>query len=183
MKIKHFLFALLCIFAMPVHAELEIDVNGAMRNPMPIAMPRMITHTNPLGQLFGVGSYASKIRGVILADLERSGLFRIIDENSYIEDLSSIDQRPNFNDWRAIKAQALVQSAVSETESGQLKVEFRLWDAFTGDQLQGQSYTTTKDNWRRVAHVIADAIYEQLTGEKGYFDLFTLCHAGNVGNL
>ncbi|MBR6408863.1 MAG: Tol-Pal system protein TolB [Alphaproteobacteria bacterium] len=170
MKIKHFLFALLCIFAMPVHAELEIDVNGAMRSPMPIAMPRMITHTNPLGQLFGVGSYASKIRGVILADLERSGLFRIIDENSYIEDLSSIDQRPNFNDWRAIKAQALVQSAVSETESGQLKVEFRLWDAFTGDQLQGQSYTTTKDNWRRISHIIADDIYERLTGDKGYFD-------------
>ena len=36
--------------------------------------------------------------------------------------------------------------------------------------MKGQSFTTTKDNWRRVAHVIADAVYERLTGEKGYFD-------------
>ena len=166
MKIKHFIFAFFCLTAMPAAAELEIDINGAMREPMPIAIPQMITNTNAFGQLFGVGSYASKIRSVIAADLERSGLFRVIDEVSYIEDLTSIDQRPNFNDWRAIKAQALVQSAVKETENGQLKVEFRLWDALSGDQLQGQSYTTTKDNWRRIAHIIADDIYESSAKSK-----------------
>ena len=170
MKLKHLFFVFLCLFTLPAAAELEIDVVGAMREPMPIAIPKMITHTNALGQLFGVGSYASKIRGVVLADLERSGLFKIINEASYIEDLESIDQRPNFNDWRAIKAQALVQSAVAETDDGKLKVEFRLWDAMNGEQLQGQSYTTTKDNWRRIAHIISDDIYERLTGDKGYFD-------------
>ena len=170
MKMKYFLIGLLCLFALPLHAELEIDIVGAMREPMPIAMPKMVSNSNAFGQLFGTGSYASKIRQVILADLQRSGLFRIIDESSYIDDLSSIDQRPNFNDWRAIKAQALVQSAIKETDDGRLKVEFRLWDAFSGDQLYGQSYTTTKENWRRIAHIIADDIYERLTGDKGYFD-------------
>ncbi len=170
MKIKYWLTGLFCLLAGVAHAELEIDINGAMREPMPIAIPKMIHNTNAIGQLFGAGSYASKIRNVVLADLERSGLFRIIDETSYIEDLTSIDQRPNFNDWRAIKAQALVQSAIKETENGQLKVEFRLWDAQSGDQLQGQSYTTTKENWRRIAHIISDDIYERLTGDKGYFD-------------
>jgi len=170
MKLKHLIFGFLCFLTLPAHAELEIDINGAMREPMPIAIPKIITHSNAFGQLFGIGSYASKIRGVVVADLERSGLFRVIDEASYIEDLTSIDERPNFNDWRAIKAQALVQSALSETENGQLKVEFRLWDAFNGEQLQGQSYTTTKDNWRRIAHIISDDIYERLTGDKGYFD-------------
>ena len=170
MKIKHLLFALCCLFAMPARAELEIDINGAMREPMPIAIPQIITNSGAFGQLFGIGSYASKIHSVVEADLERSGLFRIIDSASYIEDLTSIDERPNFNDWRAIKAHALVQSALSETENGQLKIEFRLWDVLTDKQLQGQSYTTSKDNWRRIAHIIADDIYERLTGDKGYFD-------------
>jgi TolB protein len=171
MKIKY-IFALLLglICALPAHAELQIDVSGATREPMPIAFPKMIHGSNAIGQLFGVGAYARKIRDVVMADLDRSGLFRIIDESSYIEDLESIDQKPTFTDWRVLKAEALIQSAITETSDNKLKVEIRLWDVLSGDQLHGQSYTTSKDNWRRIAHIISDAIYERLTGEKGYFD-------------
>lgn len=164
MKIKYWLFLALSLFATTAKAELQIDVNGAMRDPMPIAFPEMI-HEG-----FWVGQYASKIRGVIIADLERSGLFTILPENSYIQDLKSMDEQPTFIDWKAINAQALIQSSISEIDDKNLRVEFRLWDVFAENQLKGQSFTTTKDNWRRVAHVIADAIYERLTGEKGYFD-------------
>lgn len=170
MKVKYLLFTLACIFTIPARAELEININGAMREPMPIAIPKIASDSGALGQLFGIGMYASKIRGVITADLERSGLFRIIDESSYIEDFDSINEKPNFNDWKAINSEALLQSAITETESGKLKVEFRLWDVMASTQLQGQSFTTTKENWRRLAHMIADNVYERLTGEKGYFD-------------
>ena len=37
-------------------------------------------------------------------------------------------------------------------------------------QLAGFAYTTTQQNWRRIAHIIADEIYKRITGEDGYFD-------------
>jgi TolB protein len=77
---------------------------------------------------------------------------------------------PTFQNWTAINAQALVTGAISRAPDGRLQVDFRLWDVFAGQQLTGQQFFTTPENWRRVAHIIADAIYERLTGEKGYFD-------------
>ncbi|MBE6452674.1 MAG: Tol-Pal system protein TolB [Alphaproteobacteria bacterium] len=145
-------------------AELRIDVTGAMREPMPIAFPEMI-HKG-----FFVGRYGSQIRNVVIADLERSGLFSVINERSYIQEFTSIDQEPIFIDWKALNAQALIQSSISEVDANTIRVEFRLWDVYSESQMKSQSFTTTKDNWRRVAHVMADAIYERLTGEKGYFD-------------
>ena len=165
MKLKYVLAVLLCVLtAGNARAELEIEVAGAMRDPMPVAFPEMI-HDG-----FFVGQYARRIRDVVIADLESSGLFRIINQNSYIQEFNSMDQEPNFIDWTAINAHALVQSSVAEIPGEKLRVEFRLWDVPAENQLKGQSFTTSKDNWRRVAHVIADAIYERLTGEKGYFD-------------
>ena len=163
-KIKYLLAILFGLMAAPAQAELQIDVNGAMRDPMPIAFPE-ISHDG-----FWIGQQASRIRDVVIADLERSGLFSVLPERSYIQELKDINEQPVFVDWQAINAQALIQSAISEPDDNHLKVEFRLWDVFAESQLEGKSFTTTKANWRRIAHIIADAIYERLTGEKGYFD-------------
>ena len=78
--------------------------------------------------------------------------------------------QPRFSDWRALASQALVQGEVEAQPNGQLRVAFRLWDVFGGQQMVGQAYVTQPANWRRVAHIIADAIYTQITGESGYFD-------------
>lgn len=170
MKLKYILTALFMLVALPAQAELEIDVRGAARNPMPIAIPEMLgSNSNIFSKIIGT-DYGDKIREVIAADLDRSGLFKIIPQRSYIEKFTSINQQPKFNDWVAIKAQALVQSQIVEEQNGDIQVNFRLWDVVSSQQLLGKSFTTKKDNWRRIAHVVADAIYERLTGEKGYFN-------------
>lgn len=170
MKLKYLFAALLTLIISPAHAELEIDVRGATRNPMPVAIPEMIGNNgNFFTKIIG-NDYGDKVRQVLAADLDRSGLFKILPDNSYIETLNSIDQQPKFVNWQAIKAQALVQSQIVELPGEKIRVDFRLWDVASEQQLIGKSFTTTKNNWRRIAHVVADAIYERLTGDKGYFN-------------
>ena len=77
---------------------------------------------------------------------------------------------PRFGDWRIINAQALITGQATLLEDGRLQVSFRLWDVFAQRQMAGQQYTTSPDNWRRIGHIISDAIYKRLTGEDGYFD-------------
>jgi hypothetical protein len=144
-------------------AVLKLDVTQGNVQPVPIAIPEFIavaTQDPALGR---------NISQIIGANLQRSGLFAPIDPAAFIEKFTTIDTLPRFPDWRLINAQALVTGRVTQGE-GRLKAEFRLWDVFAGQQLHGQQYTTTADNWRRIAHIISDAIYERLTGDKGYFD-------------
>jgi TolB protein len=148
----------------PALAVLRLEVNEGNIQPIPIAIPDL------LGSGPADGEFARSISQVITADLRRSGLFAPIDPAAYIERIVNTDAVPRFADWRVINAQALVTGRLTRQTDGRLKSEFRLWDVFAGQQLIGQQYFTTPDNWRRVAHIISDAIYERLTGEKGYFD-------------
>ncbi len=110
------------------------------------------------------------IAKVIAADLKRSGLFQPLDPSTFTQRITNPDQQPGFADWRVINAQALVTGSIDRQADGRLRAEFRLWDVFAGQQMAGQQLLLQPDNWRRIAHIIADAIYERLTGEKGYFD-------------
>jgi TolB protein len=148
----------------PVRAELRIDITSGKVEPMPIALP-------PLpGSAANESQAGRDIAGVVSADLERSGLFRPLDPRSFIQNISVSDAQPRFPDWRQINAQALVTGSVKTQGDGRLRVEFRLWDIFAEQQLAGFGYTTTQQNWRRIAHIIADEIYKRITGEEGYFD-------------
>jgi TolB protein len=143
------------------HAELHIDLTHGNIKPMPIAIPVFSG---------GPGTVGSDITGVLSADLERSGLFQPIDPKAFVDQDANAHIPPQYNNWRVINAQALVTGDIQAQPDGRLAVEFRLWDVFAEQQLTGLRYTTTPDNWRRIAHIIADAVYKRLTGEDGYFD-------------
>ncbi|MBV8089370.1 MAG: Tol-Pal system protein TolB [Alphaproteobacteria bacterium] len=156
--------AFLLNFASPASAELRLDITHGRVEPMPIALPSFA------GAGPNEGQAGQEIAGVVSADLDRSGLFRPLDPRSFIQNVSVIDVEPRFDDWRQINAQALVTGTVRTQGDGRLRVEFRLWDVFAEQQLTGYGYTTTQQNWRRIAHIIADEIYKRITGEEGYFD-------------
>jgi TolB protein len=148
----------------PIQRELRIDITRGKVEPLPIAVPNMVGASPNESQV------ARDISQIVSADLERSGLFAPIDPKAFIEDVSQMKTQPRFGDWRIINAQALVTGQAAVQPDGRLKVDFRLWDVFAEKQLTGFSYTTTPQAWRRISHIIADKIYERLTGESGYFD-------------
>jgi len=130
---------------------------------VPIAIPDFI------GAQLQEPALGRSVSEIIASNLQRSGLFAPIDQAAYIEKISNIDAQPRFPDWRQINAQALVAGRVTQAD-GRVAAAFRLWDVFAGQPLDGKQFTTTADNWRRIAHIISDAIYERITGDKGYFD-------------
>jgi len=140
-----------------------INVSGAQNAPIPIAIP---VFTDPSGAPSDIGG---QITQVINDDLGHSGLFRAIDPSSFVPN-SMANGAPVWQNWNILGAQALITGDVADQGGGQLRVEFRLWSITQQKQVQGTAYTTTTTNWRRIAHIIGDVVYQQLIGETGYFD-------------
>jgi TolB protein len=153
---------LLLLAPSPGLAELRIDITRGKPEPLPIAIP-------PFAGGGEGGQVGRDLAQVISADLERSGLFRPLDPRGFIQNVAA-GEGPRFGVWRQINAQALVTGSVQTQGDGRFRVEFRLWDVVAEQQLAGFAYTTTRQNWRRIAHIIADQIYKRITGEDGYFD-------------
>jgi TolB protein len=157
-------FALITPLMVPLaaRAEVHIDLTHGQSQPVPIAIP-------PFSGDGGNAQLGQQITGVVTNDLQSSGLFQPLDPKSFIQDVSA-GAPPQFGAWRQINAQALVTGQVQTQPDGKARVEFRLWDVLAEQQLAGFAYTTTQQNWRRIAHIIADEIYKRITGEDGYFD-------------
>jgi len=153
---------------------LQVDIDRGHLEPLPIAIPDFLDQGGP-------NARGADIAEVVRADLESSALFTSIDANAFIENIANIDQRPRFADWRVINSDALLAGRVTVQSDGRLLVAFRLWDTRLEDQLLGLQFVTAPENWRRVAHKVADAVYQRLTGETGYFDTRIVYVSEGVG--
>jgi len=164
-----FLFTAIVWFgASPVLAQgnpgpLQIEITEGVIEPLPFALPQFIAAR-------GVEDQAADITRVIAADLVGTGLFREIPREAHISSVTNFDSPVQYADWQAINAQALITGSVS-MEGGQLVVRFRLFDVFSNEPLgSGLQFVGSPESWRRMAHNVADNVYERITGEGGYFD-------------
>ncbi|SMB20986.1 Protein TolB [Sterolibacterium denitrificans] len=153
-----FLSLLLLCLALPAQAQLSIEITGAGANRLPIAV----------ADFAGERLVSQALTAVVRADLERSGLFRMVDPG---EAAMSETSQVNFPDLRARGADALVGGSVlpSMTGDGRFETRFRLLDVPKQAALGSQSYVSNRTQLRAVAHRIADYIYEKLIGERGVF--------------
>ena len=160
--VKSILFFLI-IFLSFNSKSLEVTLTQGSVKPTPIAITDLFSNQSNLDKV------GKNISSVISDNLERSGLFSPLDKKSFIQTNKSLVEMPRFEDWKIIKAQHLVSGKITGS-NGKISVEFRLYDVFQQKQIIGKKYQTNENNWRRVAHIISDTVFKNITGEGGYFD-------------
>ena len=146
------------LIATTVRAQLTIEIIGGGGTTIPIAIVPFA----------GEANYPYPLTDIVAADLNRSGLFKLIDP-------SAVNPRPvraedvRFGDWTARGADAVVVGNATPQADGRVEVRFFLLDAVKQSQLAGFSYVVAPAQFRSTAHQIADVIYEKLTGDRGVF--------------
>ncbi len=153
-----FVGAVWLLLAPLAHAALTIEIVGSGANQIPISIVPFA----------GENALPQGITAVVAADLQRSGLFKLVDPagvNPEPHELAEV----NYPDWRARGADALAIGSVLPRLDGKLEVRFRLLDAVKQTQLDAYSYVIDRAQVRVTAHKIADLIYEKLTGDVGVF--------------
>ncbi len=147
-------------------APLRVDVTEGHLDPLTIAITDFVPGGNDPREV----ENGAEIARVVTNNLANTGLFAPVDQAAFIEEITDIDLRPRFGDWRVIESSALLVGRVTIDADNRMLVAFRLWDTATEQQMLGLQFVTSPDNWRRIAHKVSDAVYERLTGEAGYFD-------------
>jgi len=154
---RHWIAALAALPCLPALAQFRVEISGVGLRQLPIAIAPMR----------GEAAAPVQVGAVVRADLERSGLFRIVDSVGQ----GAVDEtaRPDMSVWRSLAVDSLAAGGMTRLADGRYDVRFRLWDVVQGQDLGGQGYVTPRADLRLSAHKIADYIYEKLTGEKGVF--------------
>ena len=145
-------------------AQLRIEITEGMVAPTPIAVADF---TGADGRPSNAGR---EIASIISNDLLSSGLFEPIDSAAFIAPPSSPAIKPNFANWTPLGAKGLLVGSAILDDDGNLRVEFVLWDVVTGRDLSSGTGTADPNSLRQLSHKIADLVYEEFTGDSGYFD-------------
>jgi len=166
-----FYIIILCFFKFNFAFSLiEVDITRGNLDPLPIAVsPLHVDNQSDNYQDVKTKELGDLISKVIEKNFRSTGLFNPLNKDAFVQKPDIAHLKPRFEDWGLITAQALVTGKIL-IKDDKLKVEFRLWDVAANKEMIALAFTTTPSNWRRVAHIISDKIYERLTGETGYFD-------------
>jgi TolB protein len=140
----------------PALAQFRVEISGIGAAQVPVAIARFRDEEK-------AGFPVSQI---VRADLERSGLFKLVPTAPDNLDETS---RPVFTEWRSRNADALAAGTVTRLADGRFDLRYRLWDVVKGTELIAQSLAVPKEDLRLAAHRISDDIYQKLTGERGVF--------------
>jgi hypothetical protein len=141
--------------ASAARAQLTVEITGAGANRLPVA----------IAEFTGERTVGQALTSVVRADLERSGLFRLVDAGGPLADSAT----PPYADLKARGADVVAGGSVATAADGRHETRVRLTDVQKQAVLGTPAYLHSGAQLRATAHRIADFIYEKLTGEPGVF--------------
>lgn len=139
-----------CLFSV-AHA-LTFEVTGTGGNQIPVAV------------LDFSGEGKDSLSEVIRADLTRSGVIKMIAAPAG-QAPAELAQIP----FSALTAAQFAAIGSVTSDGSQITVRYRLVALASQTQLTGLALTLPANQYRKLAHRVADHIYEKLTGDKGVF--------------
>jgi TolB protein len=154
-RLHSLLFSATLLMGAAAHAQLRVEIAGVGSNQIPVAVAAFADESMAPAQL----------SAIIRADLERSGVFKVIDARQAISDSAPIDLAA----FKASGADALVVGSVQRLADGRFQVRYKLLDTVKQTQLSQKSDAINARTARLEAHQIADDVYEKLTGVRGIF--------------
>ena len=150
MNKKILVIFIFCFFTLnKSNALIEVDITRGNLDPLPIAVSPL--HVDVKSQEYKdlkVKELGDNISSIIEKNFKNTGLFNPLKKEAFVQKPDIAHLKPRFEDWRLIKAQALVTGKLLVKDE-KLKVEFRLWDLAAAKEMTALAFTTTPSNWRR----------------------------------
>jgi TolB protein len=154
--LAHAFVLMAALLVLPAGAQLRVEITGVGSNQFPVAVAAFRRD----------GDIPQPVDEIIRADLQRSGLFRLVDAGpTPLSETTNV----NYDDFKGRGADALVTGSVSRLADGRYDLRFRLYDTVKQTPLDAVSFVSSAAELRLNAHRISDRIFEKLTGERGVF--------------
>lgn len=141
----------------------NVDITRSNVAPVSIAIPEFIGTTEK------DQNNLSLLRGIVINDLETTGLFRMIDQDAYIQKINSLDTSLEYPSWRQVNASVLLIGQMKISE-GKIIFSYKVWDIFSQKLVSSKTLTSNIKNIRSIAHKVADDVYYNFIGDIGYFN-------------
>ena len=168
-------YALLCESKAPI----VININKGVMKKISIAVNMCDSSSDDAGAI------KDDIEKVIANNLQSTYLFKTVTKDAFMQKLNGLSHKPSFPLWKTINAQYLLNVSVKIDGNGLLRVSFVLYDVLSENPVGTFKASGEMHDWRKIAHLAANNIYERVIGEKGYFDtklLYVSIDRGRHGN-
>ena len=146
MKKLFFILTIYFIYLNHSFGLVEVDITRGNLDPLPIAVsPLHVDVKSEEINNIKVKELGINISEIIEKNFKSTGLFNPLKKEAFVQKPDIAHLKPRFEDWRLIKAQALVTGKLL-VKDGKLKIEFRLWDLTAAKEMTALAVTTTPSN-------------------------------------